>query len=121
MNKIYNNKISSLEHTTNTGTLFTNIYYPYKKTPKLIAETNEEKHLLKIQQYEIALMDLNLYLDIYPNDSSLVSLYKQYTKELEQLKREFENKYYDLSKSNINKNTWDWLNGKWPWECNQNV
>jgi spore coat protein JB len=117
-NKIVSNQnLSSLDEVTNTGTLFKNIYKPYKVVPKLIAESNEEKLLLKIQQYEIALMDLNLYLDIFPNDSSLVNLYNKYNNELEVLKKEFENKYYNLSKDTSAKNnTWKWLDGKWPWE-----
>ena len=67
--KIYTNyQLNSLDEVINTGTLFKNIYKPYKNTAKITPETNEEKLLLKIQAYEIALMDLNLYLDIYPND-----------------------------------------------------
>ena len=80
-NKIITNQnLYSLDEITNTGTLFKDIYKPYKVVPKMIPESNEEKLLLKIQQFEIALMDLNLYLDVYPNDSSLVNLYSKYNK-----------------------------------------
>jgi spore coat protein JB len=117
-NKIITNQnLYSLDEIANTGTLFKDIYKPYKVVPKMIPESNEEKLLLKIQQFEIALMDLNLYLDVYPNDSSLVNLYSKYNKELEELKKEFENKYYTLSPATSTKNnTWKWLDGKWPWE-----
>jgi len=119
---IINKQLSSLDEVINTGTLFKNIYKPYKLVPKVIPDTNEEKMLLKIQQYEIALMDLNLYLDIYPNDSSLANLYKQYNQELDTLKKEFEEKFYPLSKSSsVKNNTWKWLDGKWPWERELNV
>ena len=123
MNKIYNNnsQLNSLEETINTGTLFKNIYKPYKVTPKIVPETKEEKLLFKIQQYEIALMDLNLYLDNFPNDGSLLELYKKYTKELEETKKEFERLYYPLDKKQENGNTWKWLDGKWPWERLINV
>lgn len=121
--KIYTNyQLSSLDDIMNTGTLFKNIYYPYKKTPKIASETKEENLLLKIQSYDIALMDLNLYLDIYPNDTTLTNLYKQYTTDKEKLVTEFENTYYPLNKaSSATNNTWKWLNGKWPWEGDNNV
>lgn len=119
---IINKQLSSLDEVINTGTLFKNIYKPYKLVPKVIPDTNEEKMLLKIQQYEIALMDLNLYLDIFPNDSSLANLYKQYNQELDTLKKDFEDKFYPLSKSSsVTNNTWKWLDGKWPWERELNV
>ena len=122
-NKIVSNQnLSSLDEVTNTGTLFKNIYKPYKVVPKMIAESNEEKLLLKIQQYEIALMDLNLYLDVFPNDGSLINLYKQYEQEKENLIKEFEKDYYPISKqSAANDNKWNWLDGKWAWECEKNV
>lgn len=122
MNKQNNYILSSLDETINTGTLFKNLYKPYKVVPKLVPENDEEKMLIKIQQYEIALMDLNLYLDIYPNESSLVRLYEKYNDELEKTKKMFEKKYYPLSKSDSAEgNNWKWLQGKWPWECDKNV
>ena len=66
-------------------------------------------------------MDLNLYLDNFPNDGSLLELYKKYTKELEETKKEFERLYYPLDKKQENGNTWKWLDGKWPWERLINV
>lgn len=117
--KIYTNyQLNSLDEILNTGTLFKNLYKPYKKTPKIIPESKEEKLLLKIQAYEIALMDLNLYLDVFPNDSSLTDLYKQYEYEKEKLVNEFEKEYYPISKKNsAENNKWEWVNNKWPWEC----
>lgn len=117
-----NNNLYSLDEILNTGTLFKNIYKPYKKTPNIIPESNEEKIMFKIQQLEIALMDLNLYLDIYPNDSSFVNLYNKYNNELENLKKDFESKYYSLSTNNSSKNSiWKWVNKKWPWDGENNV
>lgn len=117
-----NYQLSSLDDIMNIGTLFKNIYYPYKRTPKISTETKEENLLLKIQAYEIALMDLNLYLDIYPNDTTLNNLYNQYNSEKEKLIIEFENTYYPISKaSSATNNVWKWLNGKWPWEGDKNV
>jgi len=116
--KIYTNyQLNSLDEIINTGTLFKNLYKPYKKTPKTVPESKEEKLLLKIQAYEIALMDLNLYLDVYPNDNSLTNLYKQYESEKEKLVSEFEKEFYTLSpKTSADKKIWKWVDGTWPWE-----
>ena len=116
--KIYTNyQLNSLDEIINTGTLFKNLYKPYKKTPKTVPESKEEKLLLKIQAYEIALMDLNLYLDVYPNDNSLTNLYKQYEFEKEKLVNEFEKEFYTLSpKTSADKEIWKWVDGTWPWE-----
>lgn len=120
--KIYTNyQLYSLDEIINTGTLFKNIYKPYKKTPTMKPDTKEESLLLKIQAYKIALMDLNLYLDVYPNDTTLVNLYKQYEIESNQLIKEFEEKYYPVTPSTSAKDNWKWLNGKWPWESENNV
>lgn len=117
--KIYTNyQLNSLDEVIATGTLFKNLYKPYKKTPKIIPETKEENLLLKIQAYEIALMDLNLYLDVFPNDNSLTTLFKQYEAEKEKLVNEFEKEYYPISvKTSADNNKWEWVNNNWPWEC----
>ena len=121
--KIYTNyQLNSLDEVINTGTLFKNLYKPYKKTPKIVPDTKEENLLLKIQAYEIALMDLNLYLDVFPNDSSLTNLFKQYVEEKEKLVKEFEKEYYPIStKCSAENNKWEWIEGKWPWERENNV
>ena len=50
--KIYTNyQLNSLDEVIATGTLFKNLYKPYKKTPKIIPETKEENLLLKIQAF----------------------------------------------------------------------
>lgn len=114
MNK---HQLYSLDEILNTGTLFKDIYHPYKKTPKIVSESKEENLLLQIQAYEIALMDLNLYLDIYPNDNSLLTLYNQYTNDKNRLVEEFEKTYYPISKAaSAKSNEWKWIEGSWPWE-----
>lgn len=121
MNKKYN-QLFSLEETINYGTLFKDLYYPYKKAPKLIAETSEEEKLKVIQEYAIALMDLNLYLDVNPNDNSMLQLFNRYQTQYDEHVKEFEAKYYPISTSTSAKNNyWKWLEGKWPWERDKRV
>lgn len=114
-----NNDLFSLTDALTNGTLFKSIYKPYtKKIPKLIPENEQEKILMELQQYSVALMDLNLYLDLNPNDKYFNDKYKEYLKEFNDLKKKYGEKYYPLSKhcESIVKNDWQWNKGQWPWE-----
>lgn len=122
MNKNITNNLFSLEEAINNGTIFKSIYVPYKKTPKLVAENDKDIKLKKIQEYSVALMDLNLYLDIHPNDIKILQLYKKYNDEFKNLVKEFENKFYPLKTESANSTIkWEWLEGKWPWEGEKDV
>ena len=62
------------------------------------------------------LTDLGLYLDTHPNDMEALKLFNEtrniYYKKLE----EFEKMYYPLCAFSSDKdNTYEWLNGKFPW------
>lgn len=124
MNNFKNNDIYSLNEALKNGTLFKKIYKPYiKNVPQLVPETDEEKMLITLDQYSLALMDLNLYLDLNPTDKDMTSLYKDYLSKYKQLKKEFGEKYFPLTTDcdNIATINWNWELGKWPWERETNV
>ena len=60
---------------------------------------DKETLLKQIMALDFAINDLSLYLDIFPNDSSLVNLHKQYNKELDEIKNKFEKEFYPLVSS----------------------
>lgn len=67
-------KIFDIEEWFNKGNLFKNIYSEYKNhVYKLRIKTKKYEILYKIQMYTFALKDLNSYLDINPNDESLLA------------------------------------------------
>ena len=79
MNNYKLNDLYSLKDALQNGTLFKQLYKPYlKKVPQLVPENEEEKMLIALDQYSLALMDLNLYLDLNPTDKEMVNLYKDY-------------------------------------------
>ena len=101
------------------GNIFKNIYWPYNKdTYNFVAKNNREKLLLEIMQNAFYAHELNLYLDIYPNDRDMLNLFNQYRQELNNVMEEYQQKYGPiLLNSNANsKYPFTWINSPWPWE-----
>ena len=102
------------------GNLFKNIYDPYKnQKPYTIKPMNDQaKMLTDIDSLEFALIDLNLYLDIYPDDKNTIALFNKYRNEQNELLNEYQNKYGPilLNSDALNNMTWMWDNNPWPWE-----
>lgn len=97
--------------------MFNDIYDDYYKRIKKINTTNErERALLNIQKLTFASLDIGLYLDIYPNDSNAIRVFKNYNKELEKEIKNFESIYGPLeSKCDTEGNEYDWIKNPWPW------
>ena len=120
----YNNKNSTTLYNPYNGlirgNLFKNLYDPYKnKEPYEIKPMNEQANLLtKLDALAFAMIDLNLYLDVYPNDNEKISLYSQYMREKEALLKEYESKYgpITLNSNVLNSFPWAWNNMPWPWD-----
>ena len=98
------------------GNMFENTYSEYKNyKPEVLKPTNEEEKLLyNIQAICFAAHDINLYLDMNPNDQSMITLFNDYLKKEEELIKEYESKYgpMTIKEGSMNK----WVNNKWPWE-----
>ena len=115
-----NNELVSPEEALKRGNLYENLYVPYKnyKPMKLKASTEREKLLNEIKSYGFAMKDLNLYLDVNPNNTSYINLYNEYRKLKENLVNQYEKIYgpLTLTSKELEKNNWVWNNGPWPWE-----
>lgn len=102
------------------GNLFKNIYQPYKnEKPYEIKPMNEQaKMLTELDSLEFALIDLNLYLDVYPDDREAIQLFNQYRIERQNLLNQYQNKYGPIliSSEALNQAPWMWDNRPWPWE-----
>ena len=105
------------------GNMFTNLYQKYKnyRPASLKANTEKERLLLNLQALCFAAHDLNLYLDLHPEDQSMLTLFNDYQRKITEISKEYEQKYGPLLVSNnTNNNSFDWVTEKWPWE-GQNV
>ena len=102
------------------GNLFNNLYDPYKdyKAKKLNPTSEKDALLEQWQQYNFALIDLNLYLDTNPNDRNALALYGEYLNTKKQLQDKYETKYgpIELSSNSVINGNWKWINSPWPWE-----
>lgn len=101
------------------GNMYPNLYNGYKVNPIEINPGNEQARLLtNLDALCFALTDINLYLDIYPNDRDMLNLFNQYRIEANRLKEEYQNKYGPiLLSSDANKAyPFNWIKSPWPWE-----
>ena len=111
-------KLFDIEEGFNKGNLFKNIYSKYKNYVYKLAVNNKRDTLLyKIQMYIFALKDLNLYLDVYPKDESIINEYQKLKRKLQDIKNEYENNYGPLNTNEVNsEDIWTWINNPWPWD-----
>lgn len=102
------------------GNMFSDLYNAYKiSNPYEIRPMNEQAELLTyIDALGFATIDLNLYLDIHPDDKNALSLFNQYRTQLNEYTKNYENKYGPLLlRSNaLESYPWAWDNNPWPWQ-----
>jgi hypothetical protein len=102
------------------GNMFPDIYNSYKnnKPYDITPKNDKESLLLYVDTLGFAAHDINLYLDIYPNDKDMIELFTQYKNEADQLAEEYQSKFGPLVVNNetTNKIPWSWDNNPWPWE-----
>ena len=102
------------------GNLFSKTYDPYKKSePYEIKPMNEQAELLTyIDALGFTLIDLNIYLDVYPDDRECIDIFNRYRKEKEKLTKEYESKYgpITIDSDSLNSYPWAWNDMPWPWD-----
>ena len=102
------------------GNLFKNLYVPYNsKEPYEIKPMNRQAEMLtKIDGLKFAMIDLNLYLDINPNEKKYIDLFNKYREQHEKLLKEYESMYgpITINSDSLNTTPWSWDNMPWPWD-----
>lgn len=100
------------------GNLFPELYNQYKiSKPLNIDPMNEQAEMLTyIDAYGFAAHELNLYLDNNPNDRTAIELFKEYTKQKDQILNQYEQKYGPLFVDASTTYPWAWNESPWPWE-----
>ena len=112
-----------LENGFYLGNIFIDTYKPYKnKKPKKInAYSDQEKMLMKIYELDFILNDLNLYLDVNPNDDKMYDTFKKCAIKLNNLKDEYYKKYQVLELCKDINNKYTWTFNPWSWDGDKNV
>ncbi|MBE6161122.1 MAG: spore coat protein CotJB [Firmicutes bacterium] len=100
------------------GNMFGNLYDPYKDLTYLpLKPKNEKEYLLyEIMEIDFAINDINLYLDLYPEDKEMYERFKMYTKKCMELKDAYSKKYGPLTIDETNQMEYKWDENPWPWE-----
>lgn len=100
------------------GNSFKDEYKPYKnyKVAKLNINSEKEEMLIKIGEDSFMMHDLNLYLDVNPNDKEALNKFITYRNKLNEEIIKYERKYGPLGiKSEVSDNDdFAWVT-KWPW------
>lgn len=98
------------------GNMFKNEYDPYKnyKVTKLESNCDKGDLLLKIYQYDFALNDLSLYLDLNPDDKVIYELFKKYTEEVNEYMDMYVKKYGPMELDESPYSSYMWDEGPWP-------
>lgn len=105
------------------GNTFFDMYEPYKnyKPREIVANTEKEKLMLRIRELSHVVGDLNLYLDLCPDDKDTYNLFKKYVTELNELSCLYSEKYEVLELNKDVNGSYTWESGIWPWEVKKNV
>lgn len=103
------------------GNLFKNLYEQYKnyKSATLTPNNEKEQDLFNLNQIGFAMHDLNLYLDVNPNDQEMLNLFTKYKELYNELFTQYENKYGSFCVNNVNNQIpFEWEKTIFPWEVN---
>lgn len=122
---IGNNSLTTPIEGYNLGNMFANLYDQYKNyKPDTLRATNDQERLfLELSQMNFAAHEINLYLDLNPNDISMLKLFNDYRQKANELTNEYEAKYgpLNLSSDSLNETPFMWEKSPWPWEDRFNV
>ncbi len=99
------------------GSVFTNLYIPYKFDPKMIltGKNDRQKLLAAIDVYGFLINDLTLFLDTHPTCPKVINSLNIAKNEYQKLKKYYEANYGILTICDIGKSTTH-IEGPWPWE-----
>ena len=100
------------------GNMFQDEYEPYKNLTyfKLNPKDEREKLLYQLMALSFAINDLNLYLDLHPDDKEILDLFKKYVSEEKIVCSEYVKKYGPMEVTEVTGNKFNWINSPWPWD-----
>ena len=114
----YEDKLISPKEGFLKGNMFKNEYVPYKgmQCATLKPTCEREALLYAIMEIDFAINDLNLYLDLCPENGQIYEKFKKYNEECIRLKDEYSKTYGPLSLEDATGKNYNWLNNPWPWD-----
>ncbi len=100
------------------GNMFKDEYKPYKNLTyvNIKPRNDREAKLFNVMQYSFAINDMNLYLDLHPEDRNALMLLEEFIKEEKEAKKEYIKSYGPLTINETSGEKYEWINGPWSWE-----
>lgn len=100
------------------GNMFKNEYKPYKNLTfvNIRPKNDREAKLYNVMCYSFAINDMNLYLDVHPDDRRALALLKELIMEEEKAKKEYIMSYGPLNVCDTKGDKFSWIDGPWSWE-----
>lgn len=100
------------------GNMFKDEYKPYKNLTyfKLNPTNVKESELIKLMALSFAINDLNLYLDLHPDDKVIFEKFKKYIEEYKKCSKEYVKNYGPLKLTQTRGDTYNWIDSPWPWD-----
>lgn len=102
------------------GNLFPELYDQYKNYQPVMLRAKDEQSrlLLELSAVSFASHELNLYLDLHPNDESVLMLFNDYRRKANSLIDEYETKYgpITVNSDSLNASPFLWEVDAWPFE-----
>lgn len=116
--EINRNKFVNPKEGFQRGNMMNDEYLPYKNynAIPLIPKNDREQKLYKVMEIDFALVDLNLYLDMHPNDIEAYRLFQKYVEEEKKAKKEYTENYGPIVVTNAKYNNYEWPKNPWPWD-----
>ena len=100
------------------GNAFKDEYKPYKdyKVAKININSEKDELLAGISEYSFMAHDINLYLDIHPNDKEALNKFTEYRNKANELITKYERKYGPMGVNGTKNDVpFAWQNTAWPW------
>lgn len=101
------------------GNMFPNLYNGYTDKNLDINPASEQARMLTtLSALDFAAHDINLYLDLYPDDRDMLDLFNKYKNEANKIREQYEEKYGPIlvDSKKTSEYPWNWKNSPWPWE-----
>lgn len=101
------------------GNLFKCLYMSWNGFSNycLQPENKRQQLLLDVQMYGFFAHEINLYLDMYPDNQRMVQLFNEYSKKAKEATAVFEKEFGPLTvQDSADKIPFEWVQGPWPWE-----
>ena len=101
------------------GNLFKDLYMTYNGFSNFYIQPKTQRDILmlEVQTSTFVAHEINLYLDMYPNNQRMIDLFHEASKKLNEAIKAYEAEFGPLTVDHSDSAApFEWINGPWPWD-----